>query len=42
MLTLVLSGILTVSETQVGFVSPVVLMVAGLLIVGEMLDRTGV
>ncbi len=42
LLTLMLSGILTVSETLAGFGSPVVLMVAGLLIVGEMLDRTGV
>ena len=41
-IALMLSGVLTVSESLSGFGSPVVILVAGLLIVGEMLDRTGV
>ena len=41
-LALMLSGILTVPEALSGFGSPVVILVAGLLVVGEMLDRTGV
>lgn len=36
------SGILTAEEAFAGFGNPVVLLVAGLLVVGEMLDRTGV
>ncbi len=39
---LILSGILTVGEALSGFGSSVVIMVAALLVVGEMLDRTGV
>lgn len=42
MLALMLSGILTVGEALAGFGSPVVILVAGLLVLGEMLDRTGV
>jgi di/tricarboxylate transporter len=41
-LALMLSGVLTVSESLAGFGSSVVILVAGLLIVGEMLARTGV
>ena len=41
-LALMLSGILTVGEALAGFGSPVVMLVACLLVVGEMLDRTGV
>ena len=41
-LALMLSGVLTVGEALAGFGSPVVILVAGLLVVGEMLDRTGV
>lgn len=41
-LALILSGILTVPEALSGFGSSVVILVAGLLVVGEMLDRTGV
>jgi di/tricarboxylate transporter len=41
-LALMLSGVLTAGEALAGFGDPVVLLVAGLLIVGEMLDRTGV
>jgi di/tricarboxylate transporter len=41
-LALMLSGVLTVGEAVAGFGSPVVILVAGLLVVGEMLDRTGV
>lgn len=41
-LALMLSGVLTVGEALSGFGSPVVILVAGLLVVGEMLDRTGV
>ncbi|TCL09557.1 di/tricarboxylate transporter [Shimia isoporae] len=39
---LILSGILTADQALAGFGSPVVIMVAALLIIGEMLDRTGV
>ena len=41
-LALMLSGVLSVTESLAGFGSPVVIMVAGLLVVGEMLARTGV
>jgi di/tricarboxylate transporter len=41
-LALMLSGVLTVGEALSGFGSSVVILVAGLLVVGEMLDRTGV
>lgn len=41
-LALMLSGVLTVAEALSGFGNPVVIMVAGLLVIGEMLDRTGV
>ena len=41
-LALMLSGVLTAGEALAGFGDPVVLLVAGLLVVGEMLDRTGV
>ncbi len=41
-LALSLSGVLTVEEAIAGFGSPVVALVAGLLVVGEMLSRTGV
>jgi len=41
-LALMLSGVLSVREALAGFGSPVVILVAGLLVVGEMLDRTGV
>ncbi len=41
-LALMLSGVLTVGEALSGFGSSVVILVAGLLIVGEMLARTGV
>lgn len=41
-LALILSGVLTVGEALSGFGSSVVILVAGLLVVGEMLDRTGV
>ncbi len=41
-LTLMLSGILTIEESIAGFGSPVVALVAGLLVIGEMLSRTGV
>ncbi len=39
---LILSGVLSPDEALSGFGSPVVIMVAALLIIGEMLDRTGV
>jgi len=42
MLALMLTGILTVDEALSGFGSPVVILVAGLLVMGEVLDRTGV
>lgn len=41
-LALMLSGILSVGEALSGFGNSVVIMVAGLLVIGEMLDRTGV
>lgn len=41
-LTLILTGILTIDEALSGFGSQVVALVAGLLVVGEMLSRTGV
>ncbi len=41
-LALSLSGVLTVNEAIAGFGSPVVALVAGLLVLGEMLSRTGV
>ena len=41
-LALMLSGVLTVNEAVAGFGSPVVALVAGLLVLGEMLSRTGV
>ena len=41
-LTLMLSGILTVGQSLAGFGSSVVILVVGLLVVGEMLARTGV
>ncbi len=41
-LALMLSGVLSVREALAGFGSPVVILVAGLLVIGEMLDRTGV
>ncbi|MEM8580315.1 MAG: SLC13 family permease [Pseudomonadota bacterium] len=39
---LIVSGILNSDQALAGFGSPVVIMVAALLIVGEMLDRTGI
>ncbi len=41
-LALMLSGVLTVGEAISGFGSPVVILVTALLVVGAMLDRTGV
>jgi di/tricarboxylate transporter len=41
-IALVLSGVLTEREALAGFGDPVVLLVAGLFIVGEMLTRTGI
>ncbi len=41
-LALMLSGVLTPREALAGFGDPVVVLVAGLLVVGEMLSRTGV
>ena len=41
-LALMLSGVLTVGEALAGFGNSVVILVACLLVVGEMLDRTGV
>lgn len=41
-LVLMLSGILTIDEALSGFGSQVVALVAGLLVIGEMLSRTGV
>jgi di/tricarboxylate transporter len=40
--TLMLSGIMTVEESLSGFGNPVVILIASLLVIGEMLDRTGV
>ncbi len=39
---LIVSGVLSVGAALAGFGSSVVILVAGLLVVGEMLDRTGV
>eukprot|EP00903_Cladosiphon_okamuranus_P003929 g3927.t1 len=41
-LSLVLGGILTASEALAGFGEPVVIIVAGLLVISDMLVRTGV
>lgn len=41
-LALVLSGVLTAPEALAGFGQPVVILVAGLLILGDLLSRTGV
>ncbi len=41
-LSLMLSGVLTTGEALAGFGSSVVILVAALLVIGEMLDRTGV
>ncbi|WP_181893399.1 SLC13 family permease [Falsiruegeria mediterranea] len=41
-IALIVSGVLTSDEALSGFGSPVVIMVVGLLIVGEMLERTGI
>ncbi len=41
-LAMMTSGILTPTQALAGFGDSVVLLVAGLLVVGEMLDRTGV
>ena len=41
-LALMLSGILSTGEALAGFGSSVVILVAALLVIGEMLDRTGV
>lgn len=41
-LALILSGVLSVNEAVSGFGSPVIALVAGLFVVGEMLSRTGV
>jgi di/tricarboxylate transporter len=41
-LSLAASGVLTEREALAGFGSPVVLIVAGLLVVGKMLTRTGI
>ena len=41
-MALMLSGVLTVGEALSGFGSSVVILVAGLLVIGEMLARTGV
>ncbi len=41
-LALMLTGILPVNAALSGFGNPVVILIAGLLIVGEMLDRAGV
>ncbi len=42
LVTLSLTGILTPSEAVAGFGATIIIMVAGLFVVGEMLDRTGV
>lgn len=42
LLSLLLSGILTVEEALAGFSDPVVLMIAGLFVVGEALVTTGI
>jgi di/tricarboxylate transporter len=41
-MALMLTGVLTPREALAGFGDPVVLLVAGLLVVGEMMTRTGV
>ncbi|MEE2730974.1 MAG: SLC13 family permease [Pseudomonadota bacterium] len=41
-LALMLSGVLTVPEALAGFGNSVVILIAALLVIGEMLDRTGV
>ena len=41
-MSLILSGTLSVGDALSGFGSSVVVLIGGLLIVGEMLDRTGV
>ncbi len=41
-ISLSLSGILTVNEALAGFGNSVVILVAALLVIGEMLDRTGI
>ena len=41
-LALILSGVLSIGDALAGFGSSVVILVAGLLIIGEMLARTGV
>ena len=41
-LSLILSGVLTVPAALSGFGSSIVVVIAGLLVVGDMLDRTGV
>ena len=41
-LALMLGGVLSVKESLAGFGNPVVVLIGALLIVGEMLDRTGV
>ena len=41
-IALMLSSVLTVNESLAGFGSSVVILVAGLVLVGEMLARTGV
>lgn len=41
-MALMLSGVLTPREALAGFGDPVVILVAGLLVVGEMLTRTGI
>ena len=41
-IALMLSGVLSVGESLAGFGSPVIVLVVGLLVVGEMLARTGV
>ena len=40
-IALMLSGVLTVGQSLSGFGSPVVILVAGLLIIGEMLGHIG-
>ena len=41
-MALMLSGVLSIGEALAGFGSSVVALVAGLLVIGEMLARTGV
>lgn len=42
LVALMLSGVLTIPQTLAGFGSPVFVLVAGMLVLGEMLARTGV